>query len=53
MRNKFVLWGGRRHQVMEIDKNLDMAKIARVVDGEVDHSDFWWVRLSVLKELPE
>ena len=51
MKKKFVLWAGFRHKVVETDENLDMAKIAKVVDGEVDIQNVWWVRLSVLKEL--
>ena len=51
MKKKFVLWGGFRHQVLEVDENLDMAKIAKVIDSEVDIQNVWWVRLSALKEL--
>ena len=51
MKKKFVLWGGFRHQVLETDELLDLAKIAKFVDGEIDHSSIWWVRLSMLKEI--
>ena len=51
MKKKLVLWAGFRHKVLEVDENLDMAKIAKVIDGKVDHSDYWWVALSKLRWL--
>ena len=51
MTKRYVLWAGFRHQILEIDELLDLAKIAKVIDGEVDHQNIWWVVLSKLKEI--
>ena len=48
-----VLWAGRKHQVLDLDENLNMAKIG-LLDAEhrIVAEDVWWVRLDVLKSMP-